>query len=204
MKYIFLTILLISLNNCSHPQINHKDNRLSISNQETILVEGKGTELYKNSIHLSHINIYQYIYSINNRLITYEYIKATDGYRFTKGIKRSVGIIFDTNAYELEFTKANLYFFKLTPKNETIYLIVENINSSALKLVYGFDKQTYEKIKKALKENKALKNTSVPSKKVAEPEKELKSHLKTKWSPKVVILDKLVSKPFGRAARGGR
>ena len=204
MKYILFSILLILFNNCTGPQINqHKDSRLSISNEETILVEGKGAKLYQNSIRLSHINIYQYIYDINGRYITYEYIKATDGYKFTKGIKRSVGIMFDTNAYDLEFRQNNLYFFKLQAQKETIYLILENINSSALKLVYGFDKATYEKIKDAIKENKALKNTK-QQKHTYNIADDLSHYIKTQWSPKITIIDQLVSKPYGRVPMGGR
>jgi len=206
MKYILLIIvIMLFLNNCTSPKIQQHNNKLSIHYNDHILIEEEGEVVDKNTFSLSHINIYQTVYNIKNNYITYEYIKATDGYRFTKGIKRSVGIIFNTNAYDLEYSKGNLYFFTLKQNQEDIYLIVENINSSALKLIYGLNKELYVKIKEAIQNDRSIdekiiyKKNTIHSNSVS-----LQQQIKSKWSPKLIIMDQLVSKAIGRAAHGRR
>ena len=201
MKIIILSFILLLLSNCSSPHINQKDNtQLNISYKNRVLVAGAGKKIYENKIILSNINIYQSIYKMVNQYLVYEYAQASSGYKFTKGIKRSVAIIFDTNDYDLQYTKGNIYFFTLRQRknHDTIYLIVENRNSSALKLVYGLNKTSYEKIKKALQENKVISDTNNTA------TKQIKNTdmIKTKWNPKVIILDQLVSKPVGRVPFG--
>ena len=158
-------------------------------------------------IQLSNINTYQTIYKINNHYLSYEYARASSGYKFTKGVKRSVSIIFDTNAYDLEYRRGNIYFFILHEKSANpIYLIVENVNSSALKLVYGFNKTNYEAIKKALQENKAITNTNGEYKKdtTTFTAKNTSNYIQSRWTPKVIIMDQLVSKPIERVPIGRR
>ena len=201
MKIIILSFILLLLSNCSSPHINQKDNtQLNISYEDRVLVAGVGKKIYENKIILSNINIYQSIYKMADQYLIYEYAQASSGYKFTKGIKRSVAIIFDTNDYDLQYTKGNIYFFTLRQKKneDTIYLIVENSNSSALKLVYGLNKTSYETIKKALQENKVISDTNnTITKQIKKTDM-----IKTKWSPKVIILDQLVSKPVGRVPFG--
>ncbi len=209
MKILSSFIIFLFLNACAMtPQINQVgDTELNISYKGTTLVSGSGKRVYTNKIQLSNINIYQTIYQINNHYLSYEYARASSGYKFTKGVKRSVSIIFDTNAYDLEYRRGNIYFFILHEKSTNpIYLIVENVNSSALKLVYGFNKTNYETIKKALQENKAITNTNSAYKKdtIILTAKNTSNYIQSKWTPKVIIMDQLVSKPIGRGPIGRR
>jgi len=202
MKYIYLLLLALLLNNCTVPTINpiNKNNkRLSINYKNNFCYIQEGKEIYNNIIYLNNMTIYQYIYKYKkNSYVNYEYIKAMNGYRFTKGIKRTVGIIFGTNAYILDYIKGNLYFFRLDLQNGITYLILENINSSAYKLVYGLSKESYSSIIYKLKENCMVslgssKNLDVPS---SLNNEKVTSIIKTQWTPKLIIIDKIVSKPY--------
>lgn len=206
MKILNSFIIFLLLSACAmSPNINQvNDKELNISYKGSTLVSGSGKNVYTNTIHLSHITIYQTIYRMNNHYLTYEYAKASSGYKFTKGVKRSISIIFDTNAYDLEYRRGNIYFFVLHPKNsDPLYLIVENVNSSALKLVYGFDKTNYETIKKVLQKNEAIKN-SKPEENMNNIAaiKNTSQYIRSKWSPKVIIMDQLVAKLIGRGPVG--
>jgi hypothetical protein len=202
------------LNNCTTPTINQKNNQISIYYKSDLLYKEEGKVIYSNTIHLSNINVYQYIYKNKSNFISYEYVKAENGYKFTKGIKRTVGIIFDTNAYTLDYTKGNLYFFHLDLKSGRLYLILENINSSALKLIYGLSKENYLSMINRLKSNDV--SILINSKKLINSKNKVSSNLKdkdtkdisllikTKWTPKVIIMDQVVAKPTGRGSLGRR
>ena len=206
MKYMILSTISLLLLNCSSPHIiqNRNQNELSITYKDKEIVKGEGKVLYSHTIHLSHINIYQYIYKINNNFITYEYAQATDGYKFSKGVKRSVGIIFNTNRYSLEYQKGNLYFFRVNLHDHKLYLILENINSSAFKIIYGFSKEDYEKIKNSLKTDHVIQKRKKLNIEQYEQKEAIKQYIKTEWNPKVTILENLVSKPTGRVYSGRR
>ena len=203
-------IIFMFLSACATPQINQiDDTELNISYKGTTLVSGYGKSVYKNTIHLSNINVYQTIYRMNDHYLVYEYARASSGYKFTKGVKRSISIIFDTNAYDLEYRKGNIYFFVLYPKSSNpLYLIVENVNSSALKLVYELKKENYEAIKKAVEENKAIANNRPNDDKESASSlpviKNSTDYIRSKWNHKVIILDQLVAKPIGRVPVGRR
>ncbi|QOP45699.1 hypothetical protein [Sulfurimonas paralvinellae] len=204
LKSIIFFFTLLALSSCSSPHINQKDNNeLNISYKNTVLISGNAKQVNTNKIYLSNINIYQSIYDTQNQCLTYEYAKATNGYKFSKGVKRSISIIFNTNAYNLEYQKGNLYFFTLQQDKKKLYLIVENINSSALKLIYGFEKESYDAIMASVKENKQVINNSRNKiKNNTVLEKDMSAYIQTKWSPKLIIIDQLVARPIGRGPVG--
>jgi len=206
MRILSSFIILLLFNACTvTPKINQiNDTELNISHKETTLVSGSGKIVYTNTIHLSHITIYQTIYRMNNHYLTYEYAKASSGYKFTKGVKRSISIIFDTNAYDLEYRRGNIYFFVLHSKSlNPLYLIVENVNSSALKLLYGFNKENYEAIKKALQDNRSINNSKrKEDTNNTKSTKNISHYIRSKWNPKVIIMDQLIAKPIGRGPVG--
>ena len=206
MKYVLLSTISLLLLSCSSPQIihNRNQNQLSIVYQDKEIVKGEGEVLYSHTIYLDHINVYQYVYKISDNYITYEFAQATDGYKFTKGVKRSVGIIFNTNRYNLEYQKGNLYFFTVNLENVQLYLILENINSSAFKIIYGFSKEDYEKIKNCLKHDHTVQKKQKANIEQYEQKAAIAQFIKTEWNPKVTILENLVSKPRGRVYSGRR
>jgi len=203
MRYLFLlSIILLFTTNCTSPQIEQHKQGVLLRYKENILVKGEGALLCHNSMHFSNINIYQFIYRINNHLISYEYAKTSNGYKFAKGIKRTVSLVFNTNAYNVDYTKGNLYFFTLDQNNKKIYLVVQKENNSALKFVYGFTKEQYQKLQYSVKNNIVYQSSQQKVKKSFS--KDLTCHLKTVWSPKLIILDKLIAKPIhGRVLNRG-
>ena len=86
MKILSSFIIFLLLSACAmSPNINQvNDKELNISYKGSTLVSGSGKNVYTNTIHLSHITIYQTIYRMNNHYLTYEYAKASSGYKFTK------------------------------------------------------------------------------------------------------------------------
>jgi len=202
MKYIYVILIILLLNSCTTPTINQKRNCLSITYNSKILFQEQGTIIYNKRINLININIYQYIYCIADQYIIYEYVKAENSYKFTKGIKRSAGMIFDTNKYSLDYNKGNLYFFTLQKNSQSIYLILENINSSALKFLYGFSKNAYLKIMQAVKEDTTSTVQFISSDVISKLN--INDNIKTNWNPKLIIIDQIVSKELGIGHFGRR
>jgi len=204
MRYLILSAIGILLSNCSTPQIQQdaKQNSLSIRYKGEDIVKKEGEILYSDTLSFAHINIYQYVYKVKKNYIVYEYVKATNGYKFTKGIKRSVGIIFHTNNYRLEYRKANLYFFKLklqNQKHKQLYLILENINLSVFKMLYGISKKKYDLIQKRLQDDiYFLDKQNINRNDLPMSKQSIKQYIQTQWNPKMIILDNLVSKSTGR------
>ena len=76
MSKILLTTLLLFLNACTSPSLEHQDNQLEILMHNKSIVKGVGKQIYEKRVILSNINIYQKVYLMsNNRVLTYEDVK---------------------------------------------------------------------------------------------------------------------------------
>jgi len=193
MKTILISSLCILLSACSTPHIEHKNNTLLISVHNKSLIEGQGKLLYENRVNLSNLYIDQKVYLMcNGSVVTYEDASASLGYQYNYGMKRTVGIIFPHYRYDLLDTKGNIFFFKLVNKQETQYMILENMNKKRIKMVYGLDKYTFDTIFNAFVRDAKIANEVEKTKQKLADDKS--SYIKSSWSNKNIILDTIISK----------
>ena len=200
MKKIILSSLFVALfSACSMHHIDYNDNnQLSIIFKNKIVVHEYGDVIYKNQINLSHIIIKQKVFNMKNgKILTYEEVQTAPQYKFQFGMNRTVGIIFSDYVYDFLDSKGNIHFFILTDKKtkEKVYLLLENINKKSLKLVYGFQKDTFEKLKNLLLTDKAFEKddkiyaTTIKANKA--------NYILSSWKINNIILDNIVSKIGG-------
>jgi len=196
MKTILITSLAILFSACTTPHIQNNDNILEITMKDKSLIKGTGKLIYENRVNLVDIDIQQKVYLMENgSVLTYEDAPVSTGYVYSYGMKRTVGIIFPQYNYDLIDTKGNLFFFKLTNKTDTQYMILENMNKKRIKFVYGLSQKLFESIYDNLvKEQKMTESIESHQKSILE-DKTL--YIKSKWNVKNIILDTIITKTGG-------
>jgi hypothetical protein len=130
----------------------------------------------------------------SGQLITYEDALVSSGYKFNYGMGKTIGLIFPEYKYDLLDTKGNLHFFKLINKQDTVYLILENINKKRIKIIYGLNENLFNEIFNRLIHNKvgSLRKSIDPKKKAIDKNKSV--YIKSRWSSKNIILDTIIVK----------
>ena len=200
MKYIILCLFLLGGCSMHHIQTNEKD-MLAISLNSKNIVKGNGCVIYEKNVRISHINIYQKIFKMNNgTVLTYEDAIVDIGYILNHGMKRIISSIFSSYQYDIIDYKDNIYFVKLHTKNKQLYLIIENLNKKRLKIVYGFSEQMFHYIQFKVIHNKPIvKNNSNSSKSITAATSITNPaiYISSTWSEKNIILDTLVRKAAG-------
>jgi len=189
---IFPFILLqLFLTSCSVYHINTDDNIITLKHGNKILLKNDIQIKYMKKIRLINISIYQYIYELkrDHHLIVVEDAIVSGGYRFRHGIKRTIYSIFPDYAIEHLKVVDNLYFFKLSDRKETLYLIVENFNKKRLKLIYGINKNEFYNILNSIQNNSKILNYNTNN-----MSSNVQINIKTKWSFKNIILDTIITK----------
>ena len=201
MKIIITSSLLVALfSACSMHRIEYNDkDKLSISLENKTVAKGYGDVIYKNQINLSHIVIKQKAFSMKNGIVlTYEEVQTAPQYKFNFGMNKTVGLIFTDYVYDFLDSKGNIHFFILTNKKtkDKVYLLLENINKKSLKLVYGFKKETFYKLKELLVENKAFTKDDKVYTTILKANKS--DYITSNWNANTIILDNIVSKMGGK------
>lgn len=201
MKIVFTTFIAIFFISCSTSNIQYNNkNTLQIITDSKTITKFTAQEVYQNRVNLSNINIYQYALILDSgTLLIYEDIKLTSGYKFTYGINRTIGIAFPNYTYDLLGSKGNMQFYKLSNTKETLYMIVQNLNKRALKVLYGFDKQMFDKIKIAFKKRDTFIDTQSVSV-ISSLDTNSSHYIKSSWNVKNIILDNIISKVGSRNA----
>jgi len=160
------------------------------------VIKGRGELIYKSRVNLVNINVEQKVYLMDNgTVLTYEDAPLSSGYMYNYGMKRTVGIIFSQYSYDLVSTKANIYFFKLTNKESTLYMILENINKKRVKMVYGLNLKVFEAIEDSLNTEKELVLDKKSMSNALHEDKSM--YIKSNWNTKNIILDNIISKTGG-------
>lgn len=197
MKTIIIISLCILLSACTIPHIEHKNNTLLISMHNKNLIKATGKLIFEHRVNLINLYIDQKVYLMESgSVITYEDATVTSGYQYNHGMKRTVGIIFFNYSYDLLDTKGNLFFFKLTNREDTQYMILENMNKKRVKMVYGLDEYTFNNIFHALSKNEKIPKSLEQTKQKLVHDKS--TYIKSNWSNKNIILDTLITKPMSK------
>ena len=195
-KIIIITTLALLFSACTTPHIENTNNVLEITMNKTSIIKGRGELIYKSRVNLVNINIDQKVYLMDNgSVLTYEDAPLSSGYTYNYGMRRTVGIIFSQYSYNLVSTKGNIYFFKLTDKERTLYLILENINKKRVKMVYGLSSKVFEAIADSLntEKNLLLEDSSVHN----SIHKDKSIYIKSNWNTKNIVLDNIITKMGG-------
>ena len=188
-----IALSLFLLAGCSHSTLQlNSENQLHISNDKTT-IEVKADTLKHQRINMSTLYVDQDILSVDEEnCIVFEDITTATGYKFNYSYKRSIDLIF--NAYSVKAIKSygNLTLYKVTlrgEKKEVINLLALSASKHSLKLLYGFSEEGLHILQEKLEENRDHVEYNLRSK-----SKRTKGCIKTQWSPKLMILDNLVSK----------
>jgi hypothetical protein len=185
------------------PQIHQEDKQLQIQLDKKVIVSAEGEILYKNRINLANIIIDQKVFLMKSgHVLVYEDATVASSYELNHGINKTVGILFPHYQYKLIDTQANIHFFKLENKSDTLYLILENMNKKRVKMVYGFDTKSFNSIFTLLTgkeftqtETKEIINQTSLNKNPA-------LYIKSEWSHKNIILDTIIRRVgLSKAAR---
>ena len=197
----FITLLLL-FTGCSAPQINFNDKikAFELTRDNEILFTEDAKKVFESRVSLPYINVYQYIYKLDNReFVIYEQAYTDPLYVFNKSIDVLVNIIFPDYYSKRSATFGSLYFYTLQSQinKEIIYLLVENQNKKLLKIIYTKDKRMLEMLMHTLDENSQFTNLNIGTYK-----KDKKCHpfIKSKWNYKNILFADLV-KRYGNTRR---
>ena len=198
---LIISTLTVLVGACASPSIQQVDDyTLQIQLDDTRTIKGYGKILYKSRVNLSNINIYQYVYMMEDGLIlTYEDAQVGTSYKLSYGVKRMVDIIFPNYNISSIESKGNFYFISLKNYNETIYLILENINKKRYKLVYGFDKNTFNNLFNTIVNDKDIVIKSKAKHKSNDITVDPKNYIQSGWNQRNITLDVILTKTGGRA-----
>ncbi len=186
---------MVFLSSCTSPNVNVNNYTLSIAFENKRTINAYGSKSFQRQIDLSNIKIYQYVYTMDNGLIiTYEDAIVAAKYKLNYGMSKIIDIIFtDYNVKKINYN-GNTYFFKLTNYHETLYLIVSNIKYKRLKLIYGFNRKTFESLYNAIING----NDNIILKKLTKNKRVLVanpvSYINSSWNQKNITLDRILTK----------
>ena len=163
---IYFISLLLLFTGCSAPQINFNDKikAFELTRNHEILFTEEAKEVFKSRVSLPYINIYQYIYKLDNKeFVIYEQAYTQPLYVFNKSIDFLVNIIFPDYYSKRSATFGNLYFYTLQSliNKEIIYLLVENQNKKSLKILYTKDKRMLEEFMHKLDEKSQFADLNI-------------------------------------------
>jgi len=200
MKFFFITSILL-LSACSMPHIEQDNHKLSIIMHDKSIIHGVGKLIYENRVNLNNLNIEQQVYLMNNNsVLTYEDARVATSYVYSYGMNKTIGLIFPQYQYDIVETKGNMYFFKLSNKNDVLYMILENINKKRIKMVYGLNQKTFQTIYQMLVNDKKILDTSSKDNQSILEDKSI--YVKSRWNSKNIILDTIISKVGGHSKLG--
>jgi len=150
--------LLFLFSGCSTAQIDYKHQTLQLSIDNALIAKSRAKKLYENRLRLAHINIYQVVYLLqNSNIVTYEEAYVEPYYRFARSIDMLVHIIFDKYHSKFIDRIGNIYFYQLSTKEKTLYLLVQNRNKKKLEFLYGTNRAGFEDVLQKIKQ--AYKNS---------------------------------------------
>jgi hypothetical protein len=205
-KALFLLLLLL-FTSCSTLKLNINQDKIELlKDHNTTIIAGTGQILYKNSIKLNNINIYQTVYKMDNSqyILSVEELYADSGYRFDGAIQKTVSIGFESYSYTKVYSRGNISFFYLTDKqnrDRKLYLITQNQNKKRIQFVYCTNEKLFYEIVEAVKSNTTVQSTNISQQELPDSSMEPRSYIQTTWNQKNTILDGLVYKLGGRVKR---
>jgi len=180
------SLLAIAFVGCSHTSIDVKNNTLHLQNDDQ-MIHAKTTLLKKDFVNLSTIYINREILTLEEGdIITYEHVSIQSPYRLYNTYNRALRLIFDAKDVEKQREANTLTYFILTLKdNSKIDLIVKTSTKKNFSMVYGKNPCLFENAMKELSAHdfsyKCVKVTT-----------SMESAVKSKWQPKLIILDGLL------------
>ena len=188
-----VTLSLFLLAGCTHSTLQlDSTKQLRISNDKTH-IDVMADALKHQRINMSLLYIDQDILAVDeDHCVVFEDITTRSGYKFNYSYRRSIDLIF--NAYSVDVIKSygdlTLYKVRLRgEEKEIINLLALTASKRSLKLLYGFSDKALQKLQKKLEENSTQVEYTLISK-----SEDTKRCIKTQWSPKLMIMDNLVSK----------
>ncbi len=205
-KALFLLLLLL-FTSCSTLKLNINQNKIELlKDHNTTIIAGTGHILYKNSIKLNNINIYQTVYKMDNSqyILSVEELYADSGCRFDGGIQKTVSIGFEDYNYTKVYSRGNISFFYLTDKqnrDKKLYLITQNQNKKRIQFVYSTNEKLFYEIVEAVKSNTTVQSTNISQQELPDSSMGPRRYIQTTWNQKNTILDSLVYKLGGRVKR---
>jgi len=190
-KWSASLLLLLLLSGCWNSAMTlEKKNRLLISNEKTV-IEVNTPFIQTKSINLAPLHIDRYLIGDNDdACLVYEDVRTENGYRFNYGYKRSIDLIFDAYSVEEQKSYGNLTFYRLTLRDEKrtpLNLLALTSSKQSLKLLYGFDDKMQKALAESLEENATVVDYTLTS-----PTQKSEQCFKSRWSPKLLIMDNLI------------
>jgi hypothetical protein len=191
---------------CTAPQVdyNKKIKAFELTYKHDILFTQDALRVFESRVNLSNINIYQYIYKLDNgEFIVYEQAYAHPYYIFDASIDKLISKIFPHYHSKRSAVVDNLYFYTLksSVNNETMYMLVENQNKKLLKIMYAKDKRMLEAIMQQLDATVKFADQQNSSSSICfKGKKEVcRPFIKSEWNHKNTIFVELVKRQGGSA-----
>ena len=200
-SFLSAVSLFLSLG-CSSSSITMPERDLLVMSNDKTSIEVSAPVIKTRRINMGSLYVDQNIIAVDeNHCIVYEDIRTASGYRFNYAYKRSIDLIFD--AYRVEEGKSygNLTLYRVTLRDEkktAINLLALTASKMSLKLVYGFDDSAVTALEESLEQN----NTVIEYR-LSSTAKRRDHCIKSKWQPKLLIMDNLVGKMGGKIRGGG-
>lgn len=199
--YTAATLLLL-LSGCNTAQINYNDKNRTFQYRvnDRLIVESRAKKVYENRLRLANINIYQNVYILENgNIVTHEEAYADPTYVFIASIDLLVHRIFDK--YHAQFIKrvGNVYFYKLTSSDKTLYMLVQNRNKKKLDFLYGTDKDGFEALVKSVTHSNVKNSFSTVVQNKPSSTLNAVEYIQSSWSYKHSIFSELVKREGGSA-----
>jgi hypothetical protein len=189
-------VLLIISSGCATSTLRLVDNdRLHLQYDGTHLVMS-GKVAAQQQINLGSVYVRQNVFELSDGgIVVFEYARVRPGYRYNYALKRSIDIIFNAATVHEVDTFFNIGFFRVTLRNGCrVNIIAENGNKKYIRMVYGFGDDAFDALMQQLRKGKERERSlSGPAGMISKPEKAIR----TRWNPKMLLLDSLVVKTGG-------
>jgi hypothetical protein len=199
--FIPLFLFLTACSSTPHIHYNNNIKAFELTHNNEILLTQDANQVFQGRVNLPHINIYQYIYKLDNGdFAVYEQAYTHPYYIFDKSIDVLISKIFPDYNVKRSARVANLYFYTLDPKLHTdvLYMVVENQNKKLLKIMYSKDKSIFERLLKNLDTNAQFANFKIDNNIST---KHCHLFIKSKWNYKNILFSDLVKREGGRRKR---
>ncbi|WP_345984328.1 hypothetical protein WCX49_06735 [Sulfurimonas sp. HSL-1656] len=194
MKPLFISICSVLFVGCSSPSIIEKDDLLLgvEIGQDRLTVSTE--KIAEDRIGMQGLTIRRTLYAVQGgRHIVYELAVTQPPYRYHYDLGRSLDLIFAARKVSQIDRIGNLGFYAIEWKEGGVLLAVaQNMHKRGIKMIYGLSAAQMEEALERAASDHTANLDAFKSIMVLDGDK---SAFKSRWVPKLLILDTLITRP---------
>ena len=194
MKPLFISICSVLFIGCSSPSIIEKDDALLglEIGQECLAVRTE--KIVEERIGMQGLTIRRTLYAVQGgRHVVYELAVTQPPYRFHYDLRRSLDLIFAARKVSQIDRIGNLGFYAIEWKEGAVlFAVAQDMHKRGIKMIYGLSAAQMEKALERAGSVHSVNQDAFKNLTVLDGDK---SAFKSRWVPKLLILDTLITRP---------